>query len=210
MTTLLCACSGEPAQHCSPAYWLHRCTEGSGGTDSEPDGVGSNTTATDGRVCGELHCRTTSRQVSQIIYSHFPIVSLSGVGRHYCISPGFSVLCDFGSSWCCLISPRTLSIHLSLSLPRGLFPPTFIVVTCFATFVSLFSSHGHTMKDVSGDICGDWLDHYIAAELFVSNSTFPCFALKSDYLFQHYVIYSFRIDTSLSSSSVPAVVIGGT
>ena len=66
------------------------------------------------------------------------------------------------------------------------------------------------MKDVSGDICGDWLDHYIAAELFVSNSTFPCFALKSDYLFQHYVIYSFRIDTSLSSSSVPAVVIGGT
>ena len=41
-----------------------------------------------------------------------------------------------GSSWWCLKSLRTLSIHLSLGLPRGLFPPTFIVVTCFATFVS--------------------------------------------------------------------------
>ena len=40
-----------------------------------------------------------------------------------------------GSSWCCLRSLRTLSIHLSLGRPRGIFPPTFIV-TCFATFVS--------------------------------------------------------------------------
>ena len=36
---------------------------------------------------------------------------------------------SFGSSWCCLKSLRTLSIHLSLDLPRGLFHPTFIVVT---------------------------------------------------------------------------------
>ena len=43
---------------------------------------------------------------------------------------------SFGSSWCCFESLRTRSIHLSLGLPRGLFPPTFIVVTCFATFVS--------------------------------------------------------------------------
>ena len=43
---------------------------------------------------------------------------------------------SFGSSWCCFRSLRTRSIHHSLSLPRGLFPPTFIVVTCFATFVS--------------------------------------------------------------------------
>ncbi len=43
---------------------------------------------------------------------------------------------SFGSSWCCLKSLRTQSIHLSLDLPRGLFPLTFIVVTCFATFVS--------------------------------------------------------------------------
>ena len=37
---------------------------------------------------------------------------------------------------CCLKSLRTLSIHLSLGLPRGLFPPTFIVVTFFVTCVS--------------------------------------------------------------------------
>ena len=43
---------------------------------------------------------------------------------------------SFGSSWCCLKSLRTLSIHLSLGLPRGIFPPTFIVVTCFAEFMS--------------------------------------------------------------------------
>ena len=44
---------------------------------------------------------------------------------------------SFGLSWCCLKSFRSLSIHLSLGLPRGgLFPPTFIVVTCFAIFVS--------------------------------------------------------------------------
>ena len=42
----------------------------------------------------------------------------------------------FGWSWCCFNSLRTRSIHLSLGLPRGLFPPTFIVVTCFSTFVS--------------------------------------------------------------------------
>ena len=42
----------------------------------------------------------------------------------------------FGSSLCCFRSLRTRPTHLSLGLPRGLFQPTFIVVTCFATFVS--------------------------------------------------------------------------
>ena len=43
---------------------------------------------------------------------------------------------SFASSCCCLKSFRTLYTHLSMGLPRGLFTPTFIVVTCFATFVS--------------------------------------------------------------------------
>ena len=43
---------------------------------------------------------------------------------------------SFGSSRCCLKSLRTLSIHLSLGLPRGLFPPTFNVVTSILPFVS--------------------------------------------------------------------------
>ena len=41
-----------------------------------------------------------------------------------------------GSSWSCLKSLRTLSIHLSLGPLLGLSPPTFIVVTFFATCVS--------------------------------------------------------------------------
>ena len=54
---------------------------------------------------------------------------------------------SFGPSWCCFRSFRTLSIHLSLGLPRGLFPPTFIVVTSFASCVilhlkSIFARHG--------------------------------------------------------------------
>ena len=42
---------------------------------------------------------------------------------------------SFGSSWCCLRSLCTRSIHLNMGLPRGLFPPTVIVVTCIAPFV---------------------------------------------------------------------------
>ena len=45
---------------------------------------------------------------------------------------------SFGSSWCCLKSLRTLSIHFNLGLHRVLFHHTFIVVTCFTTFVSTF------------------------------------------------------------------------
>ena len=37
---------------------------------------------------------------------------------------------SFGSNWCSFIWLR------SLGLPQGLFPPTFIVVACFATFLS--------------------------------------------------------------------------
>ena len=48
-----------------------------------------------------------------------------------------SLFCaSFGSSWCWLKSLCRLSIHLCMGLPGGIFPPTVIVVTCFATFVS--------------------------------------------------------------------------
>ena len=43
---------------------------------------------------------------------------------------------SFGSRWCSFISLRILSIHLSLGLPRGLFPHTFIVVISFTTLLS--------------------------------------------------------------------------
>ena len=48
-----------------------------------------------------------------------------------------SLFCaSFVSSRCCFKLLRTLFIQLILGLPRGLFPPAFTAVTCFATFVS--------------------------------------------------------------------------
>ena len=114
------------------------------------------------------------------ICSPLPILSLSRVDRHDCFPPCFSVLCELWSSWCCFKLLRTRSIHLSLGLPRGLFPPTFIVVTCFATFMSslLITWSYHERRFWA--TCCDWLDHCIAPELFISDSVFPCFALKKN------------------------------
>ena len=76
---------------------------------------------------------------------------------------------------------RTLSIHLNVGLPRGLFPPTYIVVISFATFLSSllitwpYHERCFWVSDISA---GDWLDHCIAPGLFVSNSIFSCFALN--------------------------------
>ena len=46
--------------------------------------------------------------------------------------------------------------------------------------VRVFSSHHMAIprKAFLGDICGDWLDHCIATELFISDLVFPCFALN--------------------------------
>ena len=108
-----------------------------------------------------------------------PILSLSGSIAMIAFRHPSRFCASFGSSWCCLRSLRTRSVHLSLGLPRGLFPPTFIVVACFATFVSsLLITWPYHKKKILGDICGDWLDHCIAPELFISDSIFLCFALN--------------------------------
>ena len=56
--------------------------------------------------------------------------------------PTFAELVFFHNYHICLY--RILSIHLSLGLPRGIFPPTFIVVISFATLLSSL------LQDVSG------------------------------------------------------------
>ena len=77
-------------------------------------------------------------QLSQLKCSHLPILSLSRIDRHDCISPCFSIMCEL---WFELvffhIAPH--SVHPPQSGPfleRVLFPPTFIVVASFATFSS--------------------------------------------------------------------------
>ena len=84
----------------------------------------------------------------------------------------------FRSSWCSF-----MSLHRSLSLPRGIFPPTFIVVTCFATFVSSLLITWPYHERRFWVTRGDWLDHCIAPELFISDFVFPCFALKPSWHF---------------------------
>ena len=99
------------------------------------------------------------------------------VGCQYSPSPGFCA--SSGSIWRSFTSFRTPSIHLSLSLPRGLFPPTFIVVTSFVTFVSsLLITWTYQERCFWWHICGHWLDNCIAPELSVSKSLFPCFTLN--------------------------------
>ena len=73
------------------------------------------------------HCRCRIQSMLLSLCNLSAHLSSSYPFRHDCAS--------FGSSSCSFISLRTMSIHLSLGLRRGLFPPTFIVVTCFATFV---------------------------------------------------------------------------
>ena len=63
-----------------------------------------------------------------------PILSLSWVDRHDCLSPSFAVL---GELWVevVLFQIAPHSVHPPQSGPSTR-SPTFIVVTCFATFVS--------------------------------------------------------------------------
>ena len=98
---------------------------------------------------------------------------------------------SFGSSGCCFKSLRTRSIHLSLGLPRGL-PPTFVVVSCFPTFVSSPPiAWLYHEKAFLRDIFGDLLDHCIAPELFFSDSIFPCFCPESILAFSSRLCASF-------------------
>ena len=147
-----------------------------------------------------MHAHTTSTYCPVLSWIFFPIFVdhripsfLFGLltFAHLCRSypcPGSIAMTVFlhaslscaslGSSWWCLKSLCTRSIHLSLGLPRGLFPPTVIVVTCFATFVSSLLNTWPHQERRFWVTCGDWLDHCIAPELFISDSVFPGFALN--------------------------------
>ena len=86
-------------------------------------------------------CRTKFSNIS----SHTHLLTFAHLCRSYPYPGSIAMITFFhasrlcarsGSSVCCFRSLCNRSIHLSLGLPRGLFPPTFIVVTCLATFVS--------------------------------------------------------------------------
>ena len=90
-----------------------------------------------------------------------PILSLSRVDRFNCLSPWFSVLCEF---WIELvlfqIAPHY--VHPPQSGPSSRYlnslPPSSLLLALQHSCL-LFSLHGHTTKGVSErHICGDWHD----------------------------------------------------
>ena len=112
--------------------------------------------------------------------SPLPILSLYGVDRHDCLFPCFSVLCEL---WIELVLAQIAlpSIHPPLYGPSWGYLPSHRHCCYLLCNVRVFSSHYMAMprKAFLGDICGDWLDHCIAPEVFISDSVFPCFALNS-------------------------------
>ena len=124
--------------------------------------------------------------------SPLPILSLSGVDRHDCLSPCFSVLCEL---W--------VELVLSQIAPHSVHPPQYgpssrslasHLHCCYLLCnVRVFSPHHMAIprKVFLGDICGDWLDHCIAPELFISDSVFPCFALIITLLSYYHLIMTY-------------------
>ena len=121
--------------------------------------------------------------VTLITFAHLctplPILSLSGVDRHACLSPCLSVLCEL---WVELVLSQfaTFSVHTPPSGPSSRSLPSHRHCCYMLCNVRIVSSQHMAIprKAFLGDICGDWLDHCIAPELFISDSVFPCFALN--------------------------------
>ena len=93
---------------------------------------------------------------------------LSGVDRHDCISPCFSVLCELGIEL--EVSQITLhSVHPLQFGPSSRSLPSHRHCCYMLCNVRIVSSQHMAIprKAFLGDICGDWLDHCIAPELFI-------------------------------------------
>ena len=102
----------------------------------------------------------------------------SGVGSHDCLSTCFSVQCELWFEMVFFhIAPYSVHPHQSGPSSRYLSHRHRCYLLCN---IRVFSSHymGIQRKAFLSDICGDWLDHCIAPELFISDSVFPCLALN--------------------------------
>ena len=111
--------------------------------------------------------------------SPLPILSLSGVDRHDCLLLRFSVVCEV---WVELVLFQIAlhSVHPPQFGPSSRSLPSHLHRCYLLISVRVFSSHhmAKPRKAFLGNICGDWLDHCIAPELFISDSVFPCFSLN--------------------------------
>ena len=135
-------------------------------------------------IAGRYHllAQLVSHRIDQVVrvmtFVHFccsPLqnLSLSGVDRHDCLSPGFSVLCELSIELVLFqIAPH--SVHPPQSGPSSRSSSSSRLHRCyFLCRICVVSSHHTPRKAFLGDICGVWLDHCIAPELFISDSGFP-------------------------------------
>ena len=76
-------------------------------------------------------------------------MKLSGVDRHDCLSPSFSVMCEL---WVELVLFKIAqhSVHPPKSGPSSRYLPSYLHCCYMFCNVRVFSSHGHTTKGVSG------------------------------------------------------------
>ena len=92
------------------------------------------------------------------VCSYLPILSVSLVDRHDCLSPCLCSVRASGRAGVSFISLRSRSIHL--------FPPTFIVVTSFATVVSSLLITWRYHERRFWVTCGDWLNRELLIAVF--------------------------------------------
>ena len=124
-------------------------------------------------------CLTALIYYNAHLCSPLPILSLSGIDRHDCISPCISVLYELSVEL--VVSQIVLHwVHPPQCGPSSRYLPSHCHCCYMLCNVRIVSSQHMAIprKAFLGDICGDWLDHCIAPELFISDSVFPCFALN--------------------------------
>ena len=103
---------------------------------------------------------------------------------------------SFGSIWCSFIPLRTLSIHLSLGLPRGLFPrcyflSIFLILRFWVTYVVI----GLTIAS-------------LGPELFISDSVFQCFALNQAFWSRLCASKNVAVLLCVAPNSLPYIKVG--
>ena len=90
--------------------------------------------------------------------------------------------------WRSFRSLWTLSFNLKLELTRGFISLTFIVIIPLATLMIMFSySRATALRHWPGTagqygMFGEWINHLISPEFFVSESVFPSIALNPSVL----------------------------
>ena len=101
------------------------------------------------KVCGNMALCAHVNWVKNVGGNNSsPLPILSWVKHHDCHFPCFSIVCDLSVKWCSFRSLCTLSIHLSLGLPRGILPSNLHFCFPPAIFLSSIIVRSHRERQV--------------------------------------------------------------